>query len=79
MGSMAASRPAPTIHGWALPSCIVGLTLAVNLGVHAVNLGARLPSCIVGLTLAVNLGAVLIHIIITSNLLSEKTQHNFSS
>ena len=40
MGSMAASRaapragasPAPTIHGWALRSCIVGLTLAVNLG-----------------------------------------------
>ena len=41
MGSMAASRaapgagasPAPTLHGWALRSCIVGLTLAVNLGV----------------------------------------------
>ena len=40
MGSMAASRaapragasPAPTIYGWALRSCIVGLTLAVNLG-----------------------------------------------
>ncbi len=31
MGSLAASRPAPTLHGWAFLSCIVGLTLAVNL------------------------------------------------
>jgi hypothetical protein len=39
MGSMAASRappragasPAPTIHGWAFRSCIVGATLAVAL------------------------------------------------
>ena len=32
MGSLAASRAAPrAIHGWALRSCIVGLTLAVNL------------------------------------------------
>ncbi|TME08543.1 MAG: hypothetical protein E6I80_09760 [Chloroflexi bacterium] len=28
----AGASPAPTIHGWALRSCIVGLTLAVNLG-----------------------------------------------
>ena len=49
MGSMAASRaapragasPAPTIYGWALRSCIVGLTLAVNLG--AARDGAARP------------------------------------